>query len=312
LRDAHDPLIVGTGGAGTLGALTLSPGAPCGSPYPALHLAPTPRTALLASLVALAAGSATTAVAGASGGADNGGVPIVSGGLVPKPGGPGKIPPPPSRHSRGHWLRGVTVTEYWASPEAWFVGRLVKAPGLGGRHRIDWLYSAGGLSMQGQGIGLDGRMYHIASLGSGGWVTATGRMTSPANGWANGSPFWRSGGYWRNRQHAVTFPLTSGGWSAGRGRRYVSLPGVSFAPGASLPLRPYQSIAVDPTVIPLGSRIYVPAYRHDGHGGWFIAQDTGGAVGGRHIDIYRTPPAGASDPGRFLLSQRIYVIRPRR
>jgi 3D (Asp-Asp-Asp) domain-containing protein len=206
----------------------------------------------------------------------------------------------------------VTVTEYWASPEAWFVGRLVKAPGLGGLHRIDWLYSAGGLSMQGQGIGLDGRMYHIASLGSGGWVTATGRMTSPANGWANGSPFWRSGGYWRNRQHAVTFPLASGGWSAGRGRRYVSLPGVSFAPGASLPLRPYQSIAVDPTVIPLGSRIYVPAYRHDGHGGWFIAQDTGGAVGGRHIDIYRTPPAGASDPGRFLLSQRIYVIRPRR
>ncbi len=87
---------------------------------------------------------------------------------------------------------------------------------------------------------------------------------------------------------------------------------MSFAAGASLPLRFYESIAVDPRVIPLGSRVYVPAYRHDGHGGWFVAADTGGAINGHHIDVYRSPPAAAGDPGQFFSGQRVYVIRPRR
>jgi len=127
-------------------------------------------------------------------------------------------------------------------------------------------------------------MYHIDALGNGGWVTADGSPTDASAGWSGGPPYWRAGGLWRNSHGAVTFPLSAGGWSAGSGRRYVSLPGVSFAPGASLPLHFYQSIAVDPSVIPLDSRVYIPAYRHDGHGGWFIAQDTGGAITGRHID----------------------------
>jgi 3D (Asp-Asp-Asp) domain-containing protein len=234
----------------------------------------------------------------------------VTGGLAPEPGHP-RIPPPPSRHARGRWLRGVTITEYWPSPEAWFVGRPVHAPGLPGKHRIDWLYSASGVSMQGQGIGLDGRLYHIVSLGNAGWVTANGRTTSPAANWKAGSPFWRAGAYWLGPRHAVTFPLAAGGWSAGRGRRYVPLRGVRFAPGPALALRYYQSIAVDPNVIPLGSRVYVPAYRHDGHGGWFVAQDTGGAINGHHIDVYRSPPASQADPGAFYTGQRIYVIKPR-
>jgi 3D (Asp-Asp-Asp) domain-containing protein len=87
---------------------------------------------------------------------------------------------------------------------------------------------------------------------------------------------------------------------------------VSFAPGAALPLRPYQSIAVDPNVIPLGSRVYIPAYRHDGHGGWFTARDTGGAILGRRIDVYRLPPAAVGDTGAYLAGQRVYVIKPRR
>jgi hypothetical protein len=264
---------------------------------------------VLSALVALTVVGWTAAVATASTPV-TGGVSLPSGGLAAKPTAHTKIPPPPSRHSRGRWLRSVTVTEYWPSPESWFVGRSVAAPGLAGGHRIDWLYSAAGVSMQGQGIGLDGRMYHIASLGSGGWVTTAGRATSPHTGWAAGSPFWRAGGYWRNAHGAVTFPLAAGGWASGRGRRYVNLPGVSFAPGPALPLRFDQSLAVDPKVIPLGSRVYVPAYRRDGHGGWFIAQDTGGAISARHIDVYRRPPASAGDPGRFLSAQRIYVIRP--
>jgi 3D (Asp-Asp-Asp) domain-containing protein len=86
---------------------------------------------------------------------------------------------------------------------------------------------------------------------------------------------------------------------------------VSFAPGAALPLKPYQSIAVDPRVIPLGSRVYIPAYRHDGHGGWLTAQDTGGAIVGRRIDVYRSPPPGGVDAGLDLTNQQVYVIKAR-
>jgi 3D (Asp-Asp-Asp) domain-containing protein len=221
-----------------------------------------------------------------------------------------KQPAPPAKHTRGRWLGKVTITEYWPAPESWFVGQLVSAPGLAGKHRIDWLYSAEGISMQGDGIGLDGRQYHIDALGSGGWVTAAGKPTNPTKGWIGGAPFWRAGGYWRNRAGAVTFPLQAGGWSAGTGRRYVPLQGVSFAPGASIALRAYQSIAVDPKVIPLGSRVYIPAYRNDGHGGWFTAQDTGGAIVGHRIDVYRTPPASSSDGGQYLTAQRVYVVKP--
>ena len=65
-------------------------------------------------------------------------------------------------------------------------------------------------------------------------------------------------------------------------------------------------------MIALGSRVYIPAYRHDGHGGWFVAQDTGGAIIGRHVDVFRPPPAAATDGGLDLSDQRVYVIAPRR
>ena len=271
------------------------------------------RAALVLTVALAQAGAALGAGgagAGSGPGSTSGGAGI--GGIAPTGAPPGKVPPPPGKHAKGSWLRSVTITEYWPAPESWFIGRRVKAPGLPGLHRVDWLYSANGVSMEGEGIGLDGRTYHIDSLGRGGWVTADGSSTSPFDGWSGGSPFWRAGGYWRNRTGAVTFPLAAGGWSAGRGRRYVPLRGVSFAAGQSLPLRYYQSIAVDPGVIPLGSRVYVPAYKHDGHGGWFIAQDTGGAISGRHIDVFRTPPASPTDSGQSLVRRRIYVIRAHR
>jgi 3D (Asp-Asp-Asp) domain-containing protein len=237
--------------------------------------------------------------------AGTGGAPI--GGLAPKPK-PKRKHASKAKLGKGRWYHGVVITEYWPAPESWFVGQLVATPGLTGMHRIDWLYSAWGVSMEGEGIGLDGRTYHIDSLGSGGWVTADGSPTGASAGWSGGPPFWRAGGYWANRSGAVTFPLAAGGWSKGRGARYVPLRGVTFAAGASLPLHYYRSIAVDPSMIPLGSRVYVPAYRHDGHGGWFTAQDTGGAITGRHIDVYRPPPSSAADPGRYLTGQRIYVV----
>jgi 3D (Asp-Asp-Asp) domain-containing protein len=212
----------------------------------------------------------------------------------------------------GKWYHGVTITEYWPVPESWFRGALVTAPGLTGKHRIDWLYSAEGISMEGEGIGLDGNLYHIDLLGNGGWVTASGRRTIAARDWLGGSPYWRAGGYWANASKAVTFPLLGGGWANGTGRRYVPLPDVTFATGPSLPLHFYQSIAVDPKLVPLGSRVYIPAYRNDGHGGWFVAQDTGGAITGRHVDVYRNPPASPADGGNYSTGAAMYVIRPAR
>ncbi len=263
-----------------------------------------------------AGGPSSTGVGGASGGA-----PLLTGGLSPVPAAgatpavpapAGAVPPPPGRHARGRWLSGVTITQYWPAPESWFVGRLVSAPGLTGRHRIDWLYSAQGVSMQGAGIGLDGRLYHIQALGRGGWVTSRGLATSSLDGWAAGPPYWRAGNFWRGRGRSVTFPLAAGGWSDGRGHGYVPLRGIRFAAGPALPLSYWRSLAVDPSVIPLGSRVYVPAYRDDGYGGWFVAQDTGGAIGGRHIDVYRPPPPTPLDPGGYLTGARIFVIAPHR
>ncbi|HEX9758745.1 MAG TPA: 3D domain-containing protein [Nitrospiria bacterium] len=40
------------------------------------------------------------------------------------------------------------------------------------------------------------------------------------------------------------------------------------------------TIAVDPTVIPLGSRLFVPEY------GWGVAEDVGGAIKGKRIDVF--------------------------
>ena len=61
------------------------------------------------------------------------------------------------------------------------------------------------------------------------------------------------------------------------------------------PLMPFRTIAVDPAVIPMGQVIFVPQLRGleftlDGkalyHDGYLIAGDHGGAVEGRHIDVF--------------------------
>lgn len=61
-------------------------------------------------------------------------------------------------------------------------------------------------------------------------------------------------------------------------------------------LVPYRTIAVDPSVIPLGSLVYIPAARGTlvrlsktetyVHDGYFYAMDTGGAIEGNHIDVF--------------------------
>jgi 3D (Asp-Asp-Asp) domain-containing protein len=212
---------------------------------------------------------------------------------------------------RERWLSGVLLTEYFPAPESWFVGKRVQAFGLAGRHRVDWLYSGTGMSMEGDGVGLDGGRFHIDGLGSQGWVNADGKRTRPSGGaWSAGSPYWRAVG-WRNRNGRVTYPLEQGGWSRGRGVRYIRPRGITFASGPSRPLHYYRSIAVDPSLIPLGSRVYIPAYRKTDDRGWFEAADVGGAIAGHHVDVYRPPPPQPGG-GNSTPNQRIYVVPPKR
>lgn len=217
--------------------------------------------------------------------------------------------PPDTSHPK-HWLRHFLVTEYYPAPERWFDGRKVKAPGLEGKHRVDFLYSSSGVAMEGDGVGLDGKRVHLAQATPKYWVAPDGKRTRPrkSGGWTHGWPAWRTGG-WRNADHAVTYPLDGGGWSNGPSVRYRKPKGVTFAPGPSLPLRAWKSIAVDPKLIPLGSRVFIPVYCAARGHAWFNAQDTGGAIKGRHIDVYRRPPKMQDGAAKYT-NQRVYVLKP--
>ncbi len=82
-------------------------------------------------------------------------------------------------------------------------------------------------------------------------------------------------------RRAKSLPAT-----AGKKMRVVSTgysaaePGIGGGPNTATGHKAVRGvIAVDPDVIPLGTRVYVPGY------GYAIAYDTGGAVKGKHIDL---------------------------
>ncbi len=62
----------------------------------------------------------------------------------------------------------------------------------------------------------------------------------------------------------------------------------------------YSTIAVDPRVIPLGSRVYVEGY------GYAIAEDIGGAIKGNRIDVFVTSDAEAQSWG--IRSVNVYIL----
>lgn len=75
------------------------------------------------------------------------------------------------------------------------------------------------------------------------------------------------------------------------------------------PLR-LGTIAVDPSVIPLGSKVYVEGYTYDGlpAGGMYAtATDTGGAVKGNRIDIFL--PESKNKARMFGIQQvKVYIL----
>ncbi|MBJ7458582.1 MAG: hypothetical protein JHD02_05285 [Thermoleophilaceae bacterium] len=206
------------------------------------------------------------------------------------------------------WMPRMLVTEYYPARESWFNGERIRTPGISGRNsKVDWLYSAVGMSMEGDGLGTDGNRYHIDNLGRGGWIGRDGKAADWGSSNKNRTPFWRSSGYWRNAKKAVTFPLEDGGWYRGEGKRWIAPKGITFARGPSRPLRYYRSVAVDPGLIPMQSLVWIGRYRSENGDGWFRADDTGGAIDGRHLDVYRKPPRAIGQAGSYA-DQRVYVV----
>ncbi|MBV9409756.1 MAG: 3D domain-containing protein, partial [Candidatus Eremiobacteraeota bacterium] len=60
-------------------------------------------------------------------------------------------------------------------------------------------------------------------------------------------------------------------------------------------------VAVDPSVIPLGTRMYIPGYGHA------VAGDTGGAIRGNRIDLGFDSTAQAYQFGRRSVT--VYLIK---
>lgn len=63
-------------------------------------------------------------------------------------------------------------------------------------------------------------------------------------------------------------------------------------------------IAVDPKLIPLGSRVYIEY--PDGHGEYATAEDTGGAIKGNRIDVAKQTVSEAQDFG--IQKVKVYVV----
>lgn len=70
-----------------------------------------------------------------------------------------------------------------------------------------------------------------------------------------------------------------------------------------------RTIAVDPEVIPLGSRVYVSCESWPEVNGWYIAEDTGGVIKGNIIDVYMQDYDTCIQFGRRQVVVRVLGVR---
>lgn len=66
------------------------------------------------------------------------------------------------------------------------------------------------------------------------------------------------------------------------------------------------TVAVDPRIIPLGSRIYVEGY------GWARAEDTGSAIKGKRIDVWLPSRSQALKWGVRKVKVTVFISQPQR
>ena len=91
--------------------------------------------------------------------------------------------------------------------------------------------------------------------------------------------------------------LSDGVKNATRRARFMKVNHALGCGVRNIPLTPFRTVAVDTDIIPIGSVIYVPelrgrAFEHEGrtlvHDGYLFAGDRGGAIRGKHIDVFMT------------------------
>lgn len=66
-----------------------------------------------------------------------------------------------------------------------------------------------------------------------------------------------------------------------------------------------QTVAVDPKVVPMLSRIEIEGLTPHAMIGHFVAEDTGGAIKGRHLDVFMGSCEQAREFGRRLLRVKV-------
>ena len=79
--------------------------------------------------------------------------------------------------------------------------------------------------------------------------------------------------------------------------------GVGGAAGSPVP---WGTVAVDPRVIPLGSKIVIEVY---GEQKVFLANDVGGAIKGNHIDVFVGPVTIKEAYSLGTKSSRVGVLK---
>lgn len=71
--------------------------------------------------------------------------------------------------------------------------------------------------------------------------------------------------------------------------------------------RANYTIATDPRYYPMGTIIYIPYFANCPNGGWFISQDTGGAIKGNKIDVFMSTYSECTTFGRRNLECYVYL-----
>lgn len=64
----------------------------------------------------------------------------------------------------------------------------------------------------------------------------------------------------------------------------------------------WGTIAVDPTVIPYGTKVYIPQFDK-----YFIAEDCGGGIKGNKIDIFMNSESQCNNWGKRTID--IYIVQ---
>jgi 3D (Asp-Asp-Asp) domain-containing protein len=116
-----------------------------------------------------------------------------------------------------------------------------------------------------------------------------------ADGNAAAFVFMDAGGPEQVNCDAALGKLDQGVKRATRRARFASFSHPAGCDARPIPVIPFRTIAVDRSVIPLGSVLYIPALRgqifhKDGevfaHDGYVFAGDVGGAIEGNHVDFF--------------------------